>query len=157
MSDGRIQVAILGATGNVCQRFIELLEDHPWCRVAGLAASDRSAGRKYRDATEWRLGASMPESVADLPVLDLNADLQSPIAFSGLPGDVAGEVEQRLAKSGLAVLSNTSVHRMDPYVPLLNPEVNPDHVDAIRSEERRVGKEGRRRGARDDHKKRRAA
>lgn len=142
MSDGRIPVAILGATGNVGQRFIELLEDHPWFRVAELAASDRSAGRKYRDATEWRLGASMPESVADLPVLDLNADLQSPIAFSGLPGDVAGEVEQRLAKNGLAVLSNTSVHRMDPYVPLLNPEVNPDHVDAIKLQQEKRGWSG---------------
>jgi aspartate-semialdehyde dehydrogenase len=142
MTDGRIPVAILGATGNVGQRFIELLEDHPWFRVAELVASERSAGKTYREAADWRLGANMPDSVADLPVLDYDTDLQSPIAFSGLPGEVAGEIEQRLAKNGLAVLSNTSTHRMDPYVPLLNPEVNAEHVDAIALQQEKRGWSG---------------
>lgn len=131
MSDGRIPVAILGATGNVGQRFVQLLQDHPWFRVAELVASDRSAGKSYRDATDWRLGARMPGDAADLIVQDYNADLQSPLAFSGLPGEVAGDIEQRLAKNGLAVLSNTSTHRMEPDVPLLIPEVNADHTSAI--------------------------
>ena len=131
MNDGRIPVAILGATGNVGQRFVQLLQDHPWFRVAELVASERSAGKSYRDAADWRLGARMPEDVADLTVQDYNADLQSPLAFSGLPGEVAGDIEQRLAKNGLAVLSNTSTHRMEPDVPLLIPEVNADHVAAI--------------------------
>lgn len=137
MRDGRIPVAILGATGNVGQRFVELLEGHPWFRVAELVASERSAGKRYAEATEWRLGATMPESVQDLPVLGYDADLQSVIAFSGLPGEVAGEIEQRLAKNGQAVLSNTSTHRMEPDVPLLIPEVNPDHAQAIRAQQER--------------------
>lgn len=142
MSDGRVPVAVLGATGNVGQRFIELLEHHPWFRVAELVASDRSAGKTYEEAADWRLGASMPDSVRGLTVQDYDADLQSPIAFSGLPGEVAGEIEQRLARNGLAVLSNTSTHRMDPYVPLLNPEVNADHVGAIRLQQEKRGWSG---------------
>lgn len=139
MSDGRIPVAILGATGNVGQRFVQLLQDHPWFRVAELVASERSAGKSYRDATDWRLGAHMPEDVADLTVQDYNADLQSPLAFSGLPGEVAGDIERRLAQNGLAVLSNTSTHRMDPDVPLLIPEVNADHTAAIDVQRRNRG------------------
>jgi aspartate-semialdehyde dehydrogenase len=142
MSDNRIPVAILGATGNVGQRFIELLENHPWFRVAELVASDRSAGKPYSEAADWRLGATMPDNVRDLVVQDYDADLQSPVAFSGLPGEVAGEIEQRLAKNGLAVLSNTSTHRMEPDVPLLNPEVNPDHVHAIKYQQQRRGWSG---------------
>ncbi len=142
MSDGRIPVAILGATGNVGQRFIELLQDHPWFRVAELVASDRSAGKSYREATDWRLGSRMPDDVADLTVQDYDADLQSTIAFSGLPGEVAGDIEQRLAKNGLAVLSNTSTHRMEPDVPLLIPEVNADHVEAIKTQQQNRGWSG---------------
>ena len=135
-------VAVLGATGNVGQRFIELLADHPWFRVAELVASERSSGKTFRDAADWRLGARMPEGAADLPVLGYNADIQSPIAFSGLPGEVAGEIEQRLAREGHAVLSNTSTHRMDPDVPLLIPEVNPGHVAAIRQQQENRGWSG---------------
>lgn len=142
MSDGRIPVAILGATGNVGQRFIELLENHPWFRVAELVASDRSAGKRYREAADWRLGASMPEDVADLTVQDYDADLQSPLAFSGLPGEVAGDIERRLAGNGIGVLSNTSTHRMEPDVPLLIPEVNADHVSAIRAQRQKRGWSG---------------
>jgi len=131
VADKRIPVAILGATGNVGQRFVQLLEDHPWFRVAELVASERSAGKSYREATDWRLGPRMPASAADLTVLDYTTDLQSPVVFSGLPGEVAGEIEQRLARTGHAVLSNTSTHRMEPDVPLLIPEVNPEHFAAI--------------------------
>lgn len=142
MSDGRIPVAILGATGNVGQRFVQLLEGHPWFRVAELVASDRSAGKCYSEAADWRLGARMPEETSRLRVLGYDADLQSPVVFSGLPGEVAGEIETRLASKGHAVLSNTSTHRMAPDVPLLIPEVNPDHARAIETQKRNRGWSG---------------
>src|SRR5687767_5205149 len=128
MSNHRIPVAVLGATGSVGQRFIQLLADHPWFEVAELVASDRSAGKPYAEPTEWRLDASMPEAAANLVVRDYGDELTSPIAFSALPGEVAGEIEQRLAKAGHAVLSNSSTHRMEPDVPLVIAEVNPDHL-----------------------------
>ncbi|HEU0163504.1 MAG TPA: aspartate-semialdehyde dehydrogenase [Thermomicrobiales bacterium] len=142
MSDGRIPVAVLGATGNVGQRFVQLLENHPWFRVAELVASERSAGKKFSEATDWRLGPDMPAAAADLPVLDYHADLQSPVVFSGLPGEVAEEIEQRLAARGHAVLSNTSTHRMEPDVPLLIPEVNSDHMAAIATQRANRGWKG---------------
>lgn len=142
MSDNRIPVAILGATGNVGQRFIELLQDHPWFRVAELVASDRSAGKKFEDATVWRIGDDMPDTVRDMTVLDYDADLQSPIAFSGLPGDVASDIEARLAAGGAAVVSNSAPHRMDPDVPLLIPEVNPDHLEIIKTQQANRGWKG---------------
>jgi aspartate-semialdehyde dehydrogenase len=139
---GKIPVAILGATGNVGQRFVQLLENHPWFEVAELVASDRSAGKSYAAATDWRLSANMPEGVRDLTVQDYHADLQSPIAFSGLPGEVAGEIEQRLAATGHAVLSNTSTHRMEPDVPILLAEVNPEHIEAIEGQRANRGWSG---------------
>jgi aspartate-semialdehyde dehydrogenase len=142
MADNRIPVGVLGATGNVGQRFIQLLECHPWFRVAELVASERSAGKRYAEATDWRLSANMPDSVRDLEVLDYHTDLQSPLVFSGLPGEVAGEIEERLAARGHAVLSNTSTHRMEPDVPLLIPEVNPEHVAAIETQREQRGWKG---------------
>lgn len=142
MNDERIPVAVLGATGSVGQRFVQLLHHHPWFRLSELVASERSAGRRYRDATDWRLDASMPGDAADLKVRDYYAPLDSPIIFSALPSDVAGEIEQRMAKEGHAVLSNTSTHRMDPDVPLLIPEVNADHVHAIESQRQNRGWSG---------------
>lgn len=142
MADNRIPVGVLGATGNVGQRFIQLLEHHPWFRVAELVASERSAGKAYSEATDWRLSASMPDGVRDLEVLDYHADLQSPLVFSGLPGEIAGEIEQRLAAGGQAVLSNTSTHRMEPDVPLLIPEVNPEHAAAIEAQRKNRGWKG---------------
>ena len=129
----------LGATGSVGQRFVQLLAAHPWFRVAELVASERSAGKRYREATDWRLDAVMPEIAADLRVKDYDDELESPVVFSALPGEVAGEIEQRLARAGHAVLSNTSTHRMEPDVPLLIPEVNPEHVAAIEVQRRNRG------------------
>ena len=142
MEDSRIPVAVLGATGNVGQRFIELLANHPWFRVAEVVASDRSAGKRFNEATDWRLGSRFPEAAAGLQVLDYNADLQSPVVFSGLPGEVALEIEQRLASRGHGVFSNTSTHRMEPDVPLLIPEVNADHVYAIEVQREQRGWKG---------------
>ena len=131
MADQRIPCAILGATGNVGQRFIQLLDRHPWFRPAELVASERSAGRPYAEAADWRVEAEMPESVRDLTVRGYDAALESSVVFSALPGEVAGEIEQRMARDGHAVLTNTSTHRMEPDVPLMIAEVNPDHAAAI--------------------------
>ena len=142
MSDKRIPVAVLGATGSVGQRFVQLLECHPWFKVAEVVASDRSTGKKYREATDWRLSAFMPEAAAELTLKDYSDDLTSPVAFSALPSEVAGEIEQRLAKAGHAVLSNSSTHRMDPDVPLIIAEVNPDHAKGIERQKRNRGWSG---------------
>ena len=131
MADQRIPCAVLGATGNVGQRFVQLLDRHPWFRPAELVASERSAGRPYREAADWRVDAEMPDSVRDLTVRSYDDALDSPIVFSALPGEVAGEIEQRMARDGHAVLTNTSTHRMEPDVPLMIAEVNPDHAAAI--------------------------
>ncbi len=140
--DERIPVAVLGATGSVGQRFVQLLARHPWFRPAELIASDRSAGKRYRDATDWRLDAFLPEDAANLTVKGYDAALDSPVVFSALPAEVAGEIEQRLAREGHAVLTNTRTHRMEPDVPLLIPEVNAEHVAAIETQRRKRGWSG---------------
>ena len=129
--DERIPVAVLGATGSVGQRFVQLLANHPWFRVAELVASDRSAGKEYAAATDWRLDATMPEAAAGLKVMDYTDALDSPVVFSALPGEVAEEIEQRMAREGRALFTNTSRHRMEPDVPLLIPEVNAEHVAVL--------------------------
>ena len=131
-------VGILGATGAVGQRFIQLLVDHPWFEIAELAASDRSAGKPYREATTWRLATPLPKAIADRTVQACDAPFRSKILFSGLDSSVAGEVETMLAGRGHAVVSNARNHRMDPDVPLLIPEVNPDHLDALAVQRRRT-------------------
>ena len=96
-SNGKIPVAVLGATGSVGQRFVQLLAGHPWFQLAEVVASDRSAGRSYCDASEWRLSADMPEGARGLVIKDYGATLDSPVVFSALPGEVAAEIEQRNA------------------------------------------------------------
>ncbi len=142
MPTKKIPVAVLGATGSVGQRFIQLLQCHPWFEVAEVVASERSVGRAYREATDWRLDASVPEGVADMVVKDYTDQIDSPIAFSALPGEVAEGIEQRLAKEGHAVLSNTSFHRMGDDIPLMIPEVNPDHARAIEAQKKNRGWSG---------------
>jgi len=142
MSDHPIPVAVLGATGNVGQRFVQLLEGHPWFRVAEVVASDRSAGKPYHEAADWRLPTPLPSDTAGLVVRDYGDRLETPVVFSALPGEVAGEIEQRMAREGRAVLTNTSTHRMEPDVPLLIPEVNPDHVAAVALQRRNRGWSG---------------
>jgi aspartate-semialdehyde dehydrogenase len=130
----RIPVAVLGATGMVGQRFIELLQGHPWFELVALAASEQHGGRAYAESTRWRLpGSEMPASVANLPVLPCRPDAFPgvKIVFSALPGEVAGEIEAECARAGMAVFSNAKNHRMAADVPLLIPEVNADHAEAI--------------------------
>jgi aspartate-semialdehyde dehydrogenase len=136
-SDRRLPVAILGATGAVGQRFVALLDGHPWFRVAALAASERSAGKPYRDAVRWFLEQPMPAWAADMEVVPCRPGQESRLAFSGLDAAVAGDVEQAFAAAGQAVVSNSRNHRMDPGVPLLVPEINDGHLDLIASQRKR--------------------
>lgn len=138
----RIPVAVLGATGSVGQRFVQLLADHPWFELSEVVASDRSAGQTYAEAADWRLSADMPAAAGKLEVKDYGAKLSSPVVFSALPGEVAEEIEQRMAREGRALFSNTSFHRMTPDVPLLIPEVNPEHAAAIKVQQQNRGWSG---------------
>ena len=136
----RIPVAILGATGSVGQRFIQLLANHPWFRVHEVVASDRSAGKTYGAAADWRLETLVPDAVGGLTVRSLGEELESRIIFSGLDSSVAGEAEDDYASRGCAVITNARNHRMDADVPLLIPEINAEHLDAVaRQRERRAG------------------
>ena len=132
-------VAILGATGAVGQRFIQLLADHPWFAVAEVVASDRSAGKPYREACTWRLPGGIPSGVADLMVKGIDAPLTSKVLFSGLDSSVAGEAETAYAARGHAVVSNSRNHRMDADVPLLIPEINASHLEALAVQRKRTG------------------
>ena len=139
---GRIPVAVLGATGSVGQRFVQLLEHHPWFRLAEVVASERSAGKTYGEAADWRLESVMPAEAAALTVKALGDELESRLLFSGLDSSVAGEAEDMYADRGCAVISNSRNHRMDPDVPLLIPEVNADHLDSIEQQRKRRGSRG---------------
>lgn len=130
----KIPVAILGATGSVGQKFIELLSNHPWFEVKELAASERSAGKKYKDAVNWILSSPLPDKIGNLIVKDCIPNLKSKIAFSGLDANVAGEIETEFAKAGYYVISNSRNHRFDTDVPLLIPEINPDHLELIKKQ-----------------------
>jgi aspartate-semialdehyde dehydrogenase len=136
-----IRVGILGATGTVGQRFLQLLEGHPLFTVTALAASDRSEGRAYAEACAWRLPGDMPHAARGLIVQAPVPPLACDLVFSSLPADAAGPVETRFAEAGYPVVTNSSPHRMDDAVPLLIPEVNPDHLALL--DGRRTGRAGR--------------
>jgi aspartate-semialdehyde dehydrogenase len=135
----RIPVGVLGATGAVGQRFIQLLEGHPWFEVVELAASDRSAGKPYRVACTWRLTGTPTPDVGERVVTNCEGPFRSRLLFSGLDSSVAGELESALAAKGHVVVSNSRNHRMDPDVPLLIPEINADHLDAVALQRKRTG------------------
>lgn len=138
----RIPVAVLGATGSVGQRFVQLLEAHPWFRLHEVVASERSAGRSYGDAADWRLDTLLPNNAAALEVKPLGAELESRLVFSGLDSSVAGEAEDDYANRGCVVVSNSRNHRMDADVPLLIPEINDAHLGAIDRQKKRRGGNG---------------
>jgi aspartate-semialdehyde dehydrogenase len=127
----KIPVGILGATGIVGQRFIQMLERHPWFEVAWLAASDRSEGRNYGDAARWRLKTPIPANVAKMRVSAATPDGAPKIIFAALDASIAAELEPRFADAGCAVITNSSALRMAKDVPLVIPEVNPDHIKLI--------------------------
>jgi len=129
-----IEVGILGATGMVGQQFIALLANHPWFKVSWLGASERSAGKAYRDACAWRLPVPLLDDVAKMSV---NAAVPSgapKLVFSGLDSSVAGEIEGAFAKADHVIVSNTRNYRMDADVPLLIPEVNGDHLALLKTQ-----------------------
>lgn len=130
----KIPVGVLGATGVVGQRFIQLLEHHPWFEVAWLAASDRSAGGAYGDTVKWRLKTPIPSPVAGMMISPASPQRAPRVIFAALDGEVARELEPRFAADGCAVISNSSALRMEPHVPLVIPEVNSDHVKLLENQ-----------------------
>lgn len=138
----KLRAGILGATGTVGQRLIQLLANHPWFEVSAVAASDNSAGKRYAQAARWLLETPIPESVAGLTVQTCSPGLDCDFALSGLPGNIAEKAEEDLARSGMPVISNASSHRMKADVPLLIPEINPDHLDALALQKQRIGGTG---------------
>ena len=147
MNDNRIPVGILGATGMVGQHFVKFLQNHPWFEIAWMGASDRSAGKPYREATSWRLDGTMPAAVRDLEVReckpqDSKNGAAPRLIFSSMDASVATEIEREFAMAGHVVVSNSRNHRMEPDVPLMIPEVNPDHLKIIPHQQRLRGWKG---------------
>jgi aspartate-semialdehyde dehydrogenase len=138
-----INVGVLGATGAVGQRFVELLADHPWFNLSTLAASERSAGKPYGKIVNWRLDTPFPEKIAKVKISPVSPKAMKDVdlVFSAMPADIATELEKEFADAGIAVCSNASSHRMEPDVPLVVPEVNPDHLGLI-DVQRDAGRDG---------------
>jgi aspartate-semialdehyde dehydrogenase len=124
-------IGILGATGMVGQRYIQLLDRHPWFQIVWLAASDRSSGKTYGEAAKWRLDTPLPERIAQMTVSPAETEGAPKIIFSSIDAPIARELEPRFAAVGCAVISNSSAFRMAPNVPLVLPEVNADHLHLI--------------------------
>lgn len=142
MSLRKIPVGVLGATGAVGQRFVQLLEGHPWFEVKELYASERSAGKRYAEACRWNLRGDMPAHLRDVRVKDCLPGDDVQIVFSALPSETAGEIEVDFARAGHVVCSNARNHRYDADVPLLIPEVNPEHLALIDVQKRKRGWSG---------------
>jgi len=132
----------LGATGMVGQSFIRFLQGHPWFDLRVLGASDRNAGKKYRDAMNWNLAGSVPDSVADITVDESKPGTAPQLLFSAMDASVATEIERAFAEAGHVVVSNSRNHRMEPDVPLLVPEINPDHLKLVPGQQRARGWKG---------------
>lgn len=138
-----IKAGILGATGAVGQRFVEALANHPWFEITALAASERSAGKTYKEAAGWRLDTAMPESVEDIKVVPVDPKaVNADVVFSALPADLAQTVEPEFAKAGFAVASNASSYRMEKDIPLVIPEVNPEHLGLLEVQQDSRGWDG---------------
>src|SRR5580765_7277635 len=140
--DARIEIGILGATGMVGQHFIKFLQGHPWFDVRWLGASDRSAGKKYRDATKWHLAGVMPDALAGLTVEECKPNNAPRLLFSSMDSSVATEIERAFAHAGHIVVSNSKNHRMERDVPLVVPEVNADHLKLVPGQQRLRGWKG---------------
>jgi aspartate-semialdehyde dehydrogenase len=140
-----MKVGVLGATGNVGQRFVQLLEDHPWFEIGALTASSTSAGKEYSEAAAWALPDEMPEAVADTTVRETGTDAVGDdveLVFSALPSSVANDVEPEFAGEGYIVASNAGWARMEDDVPLVIPEINPDHLGLLEVQRDERGWEG---------------
>jgi aspartate-semialdehyde dehydrogenase len=130
----KIPVGILGATGMVGQRFIQLLERHPWFEVAWVGASERSSGKTYEEAAKWKMKTPIPKRIASMKVSAAEPNGAPKVIFAALDADIAREMEPAFADAGCAVISNSSAFRMHPQVPLVIPEINPDHLKLIDSQ-----------------------
>jgi len=137
--DKKFRAGILGATGTVGQRLVQLLADHPWFELTEVAASERSSGKKYSEAVNWHLNTPIPAGAANLIVKSLEPALDCDFVFSALDSSVAGPAEEEFARAGYPVVSNSKNHRMSPDVPLLIPEVNAAHLDAIPVQQKNRG------------------
>ena len=137
--DKKFRAGILGATGTVGQRLVQLLADHPWFELTEVAASERSSGKKYSEAVNWHLNTPIPAGAANLIVKSLEPALECDFVFSALDSSVAGPAEEEFARAGYPVVSNSKNHRMSPDVPLLIPEVNAAHLDAIPVQQKNRG------------------
>jgi aspartate-semialdehyde dehydrogenase len=137
--DKKFRAGVLGATGTVGQRLVQLLADHPWFELTEVAASERSCGKKYSEAVNWHLNTSIPAAAANLVVKSLEPALDCDFVFSALDSSVAGPAEEEFARAGYPVVSNCKNHRMSPDVPLLIPEVNAAHLDAIPVQQKNRG------------------
>jgi aspartate-semialdehyde dehydrogenase len=137
--DKKLRVGVLGATGLVGQRIVSLLADHPWFELTEVAASERSSGKTYAEAVRWHLDAPIPETARELVVRSLDPSLDCDFVFSALDSSVAGGAEEDFARAGYPVVSNSRNHRMEPDVPLLIPEVNAAHLDAIPLQQKNRG------------------
>src|SRR5262245_58091950 len=138
----KIEVGVLGATGMVGQHFVKFLQNHPWFELTWVGASDRSAGKKYTEATSWRLDGAMPGDIAALPVYECKPGNAPRLVFSATDASVATEIEQAFASAGHVVVSNSRNHRMEADVPLLVPEVNANHLGIIPLQQRKRGWKG---------------
>lgn len=130
----KIPVAILGATGMVGQKFVELLASHPWFEIVAVAASERSQGKKYGEAMRWMMTTPLDTKIAEMIVESCQPTLPCRVVFSGLDSTVAGEIEQNFASKGYIVISNSRNHRMNPHVPLMIPEVNSEHLELLKNQ-----------------------
>src|SRR6267143_1906339 len=137
--DKKLRAGVLGATGLVGQRLVSLLANHPWFELTEVAASERSSGKTYAEAVRWHLDAPIPSAARDLVVRSLAPTLECDFVFSALDSSVAGGAEEDFARAGYPVVSNSRNHRMDPDVPLLIPEVNAAHLDAISVQQKHRG------------------
>lgn len=143
MSQSQIPVAVLGATGSVGQRFISLLDQHPWFKVVALAASDRSVGQKYSEAARWVLNDPMPEYAREMIVVPATPEcIDAKIVFSALHNEIAKDLEPQFAQAGFAVCSNASSYRRGEDVPLLLPEINADHIQLVKAQRQQRGWSG---------------
>jgi len=138
------RAVVLGATGMMGQKYVQLLSDHPWFELSAVAASDRNVGKSYAKITHSEGDKELPETIRNLAVVEAAPRaLDDPdVVFSALPTEVAGSVEEDFARAGFPVFSNASSHRMDPYVPLLNPEVNADHAKLLDEQKRQTKWDG---------------
>src|SRR3954470_24363989 len=138
----KIPVGILGATGIVGQRFIQLLEGHPWFEIVWLAASERSEGKSYAEAVRWRMKTRLPENIAKMQMSSADPANAPKVIFAALDSGPAKALEPKFANAGCAVATNSSALRMDPDVPLVVPEVNPDHISILEHQSWRKDKGG---------------